>query len=89
MLYEVITCIIRPAYTLGGTGGGTAYNIEEFREIALSGLAWSGRGAVAKVEVSTDGGQTWREAALQEPVQPMAFTRFRMPWTWDGSYNFV
>ncbi len=31
-------CIIRPAYTLGGTGGGVAYNIEEFREIARRGL---------------------------------------------------
>lgn len=55
----------------------------------ISGLAWSGRGAVAKVEVSTDGGQTWQEAALQEPVQPMAFTRFRMPWTWDGSETML
>jgi sulfane dehydrogenase subunit SoxC len=51
----------------------------------ISGLAWSGRGAVARVDVSTDGGQTWQPATLQEPVQPMAFTRFRMPWTWDGA----
>jgi sulfane dehydrogenase subunit SoxC len=50
----------------------------------ISGLAWSGRGAVSRVEVSTDGGQSWRDAVLQEPVLPMAFTRFRLPWTWDG-----
>jgi carbamoyl-phosphate synthase large subunit len=33
--------IIRPAFTLGGTGGGTAYNPEEFEEIVESGLAAS------------------------------------------------
>jgi sulfane dehydrogenase subunit SoxC len=51
----------------------------------ISGLAWSGRGAVAKVEVTADGGQSWQQAVLQEPVQPMAFTRFRLPWAWDGA----
>jgi sulfane dehydrogenase subunit SoxC len=51
----------------------------------LSGLAWSGRGRIAKVEVSADGGKSWAEAALQEPVLPRCFTRFRMGWSWDGS----
>jgi sulfane dehydrogenase subunit SoxC len=36
------------------------------------------------VEVSTDGGQSWTAATLQEPVLPMAWTRFRLPWQWDG-----
>ena len=34
--------------------------------------------------VSADGGKTWAQAALQEPVLPKAFTRFRVPWRWDG-----
>lgn len=51
----------------------------------ISGLAWSGRGRIRKVEVSADGGKSWAEAALQDPVQPKCFTRFRMPWRWDGS----
>ena len=34
--------------------------------------------------VSADGGKSWAEAALQGPVNPKAFTRFRMPWRWDG-----
>ena len=50
----------------------------------ISGLAWSGRGSIRRVEVSTDDGKTWSEAQLQEPVLPLAFTRFRLPWTWDG-----
>ncbi|HEY9194144.1 MAG TPA: sulfite dehydrogenase [Methyloversatilis sp.] len=50
----------------------------------ISGLAWSGRGRVTRVEVSTDGGMSWADAALQSPVQPRCFTRFRMPWRWDG-----
>jgi len=50
----------------------------------ISGLAWSGRGQVRVVEVSTDGGKTWRAAALQQPVLRFAHTRFRFPWRWDG-----
>src|SRR5580700_5454837 len=51
----------------------------------ISGLAWSGYGKVAKVEVSADGGKSWAEADLQKPVRTRALTRFRMPWHWDGS----
>ncbi len=50
----------------------------------ISGLAWSGNGRIARVEVSADGGRSWGEAALTEPVLPMAMTRFRMGWRWDG-----
>jgi sulfane dehydrogenase subunit SoxC len=50
----------------------------------ITGLAWSGRGKITRVDVSTDGGATWLEATLQEPVLPVAWTRFRFPWTWDG-----
>lgn len=51
----------------------------------LSGLAWSGRGRIRKVEVSTDGGRSWAEAALQAPVLAKATTRFRIPWRWNGA----
>jgi sulfane dehydrogenase subunit SoxC len=51
----------------------------------LRGLAWTGNGLVARVEVSTDGGKTWNEATLQEPVLDKALTRFRAPWHWDGT----
>jgi sulfane dehydrogenase subunit SoxC len=50
----------------------------------ISGIAYSGKGRISKVLVSADGGQSWAEAALQPPVLSMAFTRFRMPWQWDG-----
>ena len=52
--------------------------------VQISGLAWSGRGRVARVDVSTDGGRSWTEAELQDPVLPKAHTRFRLPWRWDG-----
>jgi sulfane dehydrogenase subunit SoxC len=60
-------------HKLAGTG---------FHEI--SGLAWTGQGKITKVEVSVDGGETWEEAELQGPVMPVALTRFRFPWEWDG-----
>jgi sulfane dehydrogenase subunit SoxC len=50
----------------------------------ISGIAYSGMGRISKVMVSADGGESWAETALQEPVLSMAFTRFRMPWRWNG-----
>ena len=50
----------------------------------ISGISFSGNGRISKVEVSADGGKSWAEAALQAPVLSKAFTRFRMPWSWDG-----
>jgi len=50
----------------------------------ITGLAWSGGGAVRRVEVSTDGGQTWKDAEIRGAVHPMAHTRFGMNWKWEG-----
>jgi len=62
--------------------GGQLLPSHGFYEIR--GLAWSGRGLVTRVEVSTDAGSTWQDASLQEPVLPLAHTRFRLGWQWDG-----
>lgn len=62
--------------------GGQQLRDPGFHEI--SGFAWSGQGRVSRVDVSTDGGKTWREAQLQEPVLTKCLVRFRLPWTWDG-----
>jgi sulfane dehydrogenase subunit SoxC len=51
---------------------------------SVSGIAWSGRGRITRVEVSADGGATWHDAELQGPVHPKAHTRFAMMWNWDG-----
>jgi sulfane dehydrogenase subunit SoxC len=50
----------------------------------ITGLAWSGGGAIGRVEVSTNGGRTWKDAQVQEPVHRIAHTRFRLDWNWDG-----
>jgi sulfane dehydrogenase subunit SoxC len=50
----------------------------------ISGLAWSGAGRIRRVEVSTDGGTTWADAALTGEERPKAFVRFRLPWEWTG-----
>ena len=51
----------------------------------ITGLAWSGRGKIARVEVSTDGGKSWHLASLQDPVLAISQTRFHFPWIWDGT----
>jgi sulfane dehydrogenase subunit SoxC len=55
----------------------------------ISGLAWSGRGKISRVEISSDGGKTWQDAELQHPILPKAFTRFNFPWKWQGQYAVI
>ncbi len=50
----------------------------------VTGIAWSGRGTIARVEITVDGGATWTPAELQTPVLPRAHTRFQSAWQWDG-----
>jgi hypothetical protein len=50
----------------------------------ITGLAWSGRGRITTVDVSTDGGRRWARAELHEPVLPKCHTRFRYLWSWKG-----
>jgi sulfane dehydrogenase subunit SoxC len=55
----------------------------------ISGLAWSGRGKVRRVDVSVDGGQNWKTARLQGPVMSKCLTRFSLDWVWDGKPTLV
>jgi sulfane dehydrogenase subunit SoxC len=50
----------------------------------ISGLAWSGKGKVKRVDVSVDGGRNWRTARLETPVLDRSLTRFNIDWVWDG-----
>jgi sulfane dehydrogenase subunit SoxC len=50
----------------------------------ITGLAWSGYGKITKVEISTDGARTWKDASLNNPILPKAQTRFQMDWEWNG-----
>jgi sulfane dehydrogenase subunit SoxC len=74
-LNEVKSFITQPSFGYALKGPG-------FYEI--SGIAYSGDGPIEKVMVSADGGKSWGEAALDGPVVSKAFTRFRMPWRWEG-----
>ena len=65
-----------------GPSGGQRIASPGFVEIR--GFAWSGRGKIARVEVSVDGGRNWVAAALPGPVLSRALTRFTLPWQWDG-----
>ncbi len=56
---------------------------------SISGLAWSGRGAIKRVDVSVDGGRNWRTARLETPVLSKCLTRFNLDWTWDGKPALV
>jgi sulfane dehydrogenase subunit SoxC len=62
--------------------GGMSLKGPGFYEIR--GFAWSGRGTIRTVDVTTDGGKTWRPANLEEPVLEKCLTRFRYRWNWQG-----
>jgi sulfane dehydrogenase subunit SoxC len=72
----VKSVITRPSFGRNLAGAG-------FYEV--SGIAWSGAGRVSRVDVTADGGATWKEAVLQGPVFSKSLTRFRLPWEWNGS----
>jgi sulfane dehydrogenase subunit SoxC len=50
----------------------------------ITGIAWSGRGAISRVDVTLDGGRNWRAARIDGPVLPMAATRFYVDFDWQG-----
>src|SRR3954462_1618744 len=72
---EAKSIITRPS-------GGHRLGSPGFHEI--TGISWSGHGKIKRVDVSIDGGKSWQEAQLQEPILTRALTRFRFPWHWDG-----
>jgi sulfane dehydrogenase subunit SoxC len=74
------SCILRPS-------GGQRLTRHGFR--AIRGIAWSGAGKVTKVEVTVDGGKTWKEAQIEDPVHPKADTRFTFPWNWNGEETII
>jgi sulfane dehydrogenase subunit SoxC len=67
--------ITRPAYPA---------RLDRRQWMQVSGIAWSGRGKIARVDLSTDGGRSWAAAELQEPVLAKAHTRFSSMWRWSG-----
>jgi sulfane dehydrogenase subunit SoxC len=77
-----LTHMIGPKSVITFPSGGQQLSGPGFYEI--SGLAWSGSGAIRRVEVSTDGGGSWKDAELRSPTLPMAHTRFGCHWKWDG-----
>jgi len=72
---EVKSFITHPSFGMG---------LKEPGLYAISGVAYSGTGRISKVMVSADGGKSWGEAALQGPIHQKAFTRFVIPWRWEG-----
>ncbi|MDQ3876882.1 MAG: molybdopterin-dependent oxidoreductase [Actinomycetota bacterium] len=47
----------------------------------IAGVAWAGDRGISKVEVSTDGGRTWNEALLKDPLSPLSWRLWAHRWT--------
>ncbi len=57
--------------------------------LVITGLAWSGRGAITGVDVTIDGGKTWQKARLAKPGEKMAMARFYLDIDWNGEEMFL
>jgi sulfane dehydrogenase subunit SoxC len=79
LLMDARSLITYPAYPVTLTRGW----------VEINGIAWSGNGKIARVDVSTDGGRTWNPARLQEPVLAKAHTRFRHLLNWSGDETII
>ena len=79
-LMEVKSLITTPSYGVDMSGRG-------WHEIR--GLAWSGAGRIAGVEVSVDAGKNWHGAKLQKPVLSKCATQFRYGWDWHGKETII
>jgi sulfane dehydrogenase subunit SoxC len=73
---------MEPKSLITKPSGGDALSGAGLYEV--TGIAWTGRGTIKSVEITTDGGATWDAARLETPVLPRAHTRFNYSWTWDG-----
>jgi sulfane dehydrogenase subunit SoxC len=78
---------IGPKSVITFPSGGQQLPGKGFYEI--SGLAWSGGGAIRRVEISTDNGKSWKNAEIKGTAQRMAHTRFGLPWNWDGTETVI
>ena len=76
------TYIMEAKSIITAPSGGQKLGNKGFCEI--TGIAWSGKGKITRVDVSVDDGKTWQQATLQNPVLTKALTRFRLPWNWNG-----
>jgi sulfane dehydrogenase subunit SoxC len=80
LVMDAKSIITEPAFPEKLAGPG-------WREIR--GIAWSGRGKIAHVDISVDGGATWQKATLDDPVLPKCHTRFRFAWNWSGAETTI
>lgn len=68
----------------------TVVESEDSTDITISGVAWAGDNSVDRVEVSTDGGETWSDAELFGPKNPHAWRLFRYQWeTSPGQHTLM
>ena len=55
----------------------------------LSGIAWSGRGRISRVDVTLDGGKNWQEARIDGPMLDKSIVRFYVDFDWQGKELLV
>ena len=86
----------KPMLTAMGVRNIITYPLDEDSPLergshAIRGLAWSGVGGIAMVEVSVDGGNTWHQAHIEDPRERWLWARWAYLWKVDrpGAYRIL
>ena len=85
-LHRQYTSIQEVKSVITSPSGGQVLLDKGFHNV--TGLAWSGRGKIKRVDVSVDGGRNWKPARLEGPVLSRCLTRFNSDFVWDGQPAF-
>ena len=75
--------IIKTESRIDVAGDNGAATVGE--ETWIAGVAWAGVRGIERVEVSTDGGETWDEAELKDPVSEVSWRLWAYRWTPDSA----
>jgi DMSO/TMAO reductase YedYZ molybdopterin-dependent catalytic subunit len=90
---ELVAAPVKGFYQQQGWYSGPLYTISRIdapgkhdrlpagRPVRIHGIAFGGTRGIQRVEVSTDGGATWRRASFSPPLSPQAWALWHLDWT--------
>ncbi|MFQ5941474.1 MAG: sulfite oxidase [Nitrososphaerales archaeon] len=89
--YQTHSTIVLPGEALTNRFGELSSRIFLGGKVQIAGIAFAGARGISKVEVSTDGGESWEAARLKDPLSANTWVLWAIDWnpTAEGSYQII